>query len=246
MPWHDRAMSDPQRSGEASRRDTAAQRRAEREASMDAGAVAPHSVNPIPKRTLFLAGAGALAILGMVTSVLSPAAALVFFVPAVALAGYAWKLPGVDRLGPRSLATDALTRAYEDARRAVDQSPRLESDRRVELLAVIDGGFEQVRNWEASRSELERAGAELAGSDAPEAARVRSALSDLEARKAAFIQQCDSLRRTVTALDLQGQPGGDSSELQDATDLLKAEVAADTELTEALRAARAPVGHEPA
>ncbi len=214
---------------------------------MDAGAVAPHSVDPIPKRTFLLIGAVALAGVGMLAiPFIGGVAALVFFVPAVALGGYAWRQPGVERPSRPSLATDPITRSYEDARRAVDQSPRLESDRRVELLAVIDGSYRQVRRWEESRDELERAGRELAGSDAPEAARVRQALTDLEARGRAFVQQCDTLRRTVTALDLRAGPGAPDDELAAATEDLRAEVEAEAELTEALRAARAPVGREPA
>ena len=214
---------------------------------MDAGAVAPHSLEPLPRRTLLLAGAGVLSVLGMATALLlGPAAALVFFLPAVALGGYAWRQPGVERPAGRSLATDPITRAYEDARRAVDQSPRLESDRRVELLAVVEGSYLQVRKWEDSRAELERAARELEGSEAAEASTVRKALADLETHKRDFVQQCDTLRRTVTSLDLQGGAAAPDDELAQATEQLRAEVAAETELSEALRAARAPVGREPA
>ncbi len=238
-------MSDPQRSGEAARRSTVAERRAEREAAIDAGAVAPHSVQPLPRRTLFLVGAGTLAALGMLVAVaLGPVPALAFFVPAMALGGFAWRQVGVERPVRRALATDPLTRAYEDARRAIDQSPRLEADRRLELLAVLDGGFDQLQQWEGHRAELERARGELEGSDAPEASTVSGALDDLEARRAAFVSQCDTLRRTVTALDLQAGPGAPDDELAAATADLRAEVDADAELASALRAARVPQGRD--
>lgn len=240
-------MSDPQRDGEQNRRDRAAERRAERDAALDGGAVAPHSLQPLPRRTLMLAAAGLLAAVGMVTSLLfGPWAALVFFLPAVALGGYGWRQPGVERPAGRSLASDPVTRAYEDARRVVDQSPRLAIERRVELLAVIDGSYEQARRWRDSRPELERAASELEGSDTPEGATVRKALSDLGAYETDFVRQCDVLRRTVTSLDIQGGPGAPEGEeeLAAATDELRAEVAAETELTQALRAARSPVGRE--
>lgn len=242
--WHDRAMADLQKEGEAKRRADIAARRAEREAAQADGVEAPHSVHPIPRRTLMLVGAAGLAVLGMGASLVSPVAALVFLLPAVALGGYAWRQPGVSRPARRSASSDPVTRAYEEARRTLDQSPRLDTPKKVELLAVLDGSYRKIEDWEVNRSELEQARRELDGSDASEAKALRSALANLERRRSEFVAQCDSLRRSVTALDLQAGTSASDDELVAAARDLEAEVSADAELAEALRAARAPVGHE--
>ncbi len=198
-----------------------------------------------PTRSNLLLAAGALAALGAVVSVAAgPVAGLALLLPAVALGGYAWRQPGVGRPSARSTSSDPAARAWEDARHAVDRSPRLAPDRKVELLAVLDGGWDRIERWEEHRAELERAARELEGSDAPEAATVAGALGDLGARRADFVRRCDALRRTVTALDLQGSSEPADDDLASAADLLRAEVDAEAELTEALRAARAPAAGE--
>lgn len=232
---------DARRQSEQQRRDAAAARAAQREEAFAAGAEAGHDVSDaLPKRTLMLLGAGVLAAAGAVAGLFSLAGALLLFLPAIALAGYAWRSEGVSRPKRAVLSSDPLVAAYEDARAGVDRSLRIDEERRIELLGTLRTAFDQAQAVEANRAELDSSLAALPPGEQRD--ELAASLEVLAGRRQAFLDHCARLRRTVTALDLSGGEGPALEELAAAATDLEAEAAAEAELRNALRAARAPTG----
>jgi hypothetical protein len=111
-------------------------------------------------------------------------------------------------------------RAYEAARAAVETTEVLPKEEKAELISKLETGFEQVAALETARRRI-------GGIDDD---RLRDVADRAAERTAQFVADCDRLRTSVAALEVQGKDTAGLDELARATEALTSRIAAQKEV----------------
>lgn len=241
------SFDDDRREGERRRLEAATQRSAAR-----TGAPVDHSIAGDRFSSLVLhlalgggaaAAGGFLVALGAIFSLL-----LVLLVGLVlGVAGVAVIARGVIRqLGSpaaRALPTSSgharARAAWDAAKEAIEGAAGLEEDQKIELVAALQGGWEELSRMEKERPKLMAAVNNLPSDGGGEAgARLHHAVDQLDARTEEFISHCGRLQATVATMALTGDRKTAMAELASTTADFGQQVQAESEIDEAVSAAR--------
>ena len=241
------SFDDDRRDAERQRLEAAAQRSAAR-----TGATADHSLagDRFSSLVLHLALGGGIAAGGAVLVALGAIFSLLLvllFGLVLGVAGVAVAARGVLRqLGSSGAsastgsASDARARAaWDAAREAIEGASGLDEDQKIELVAALQGGFEELVRMEKERPKLTAALRNLPADGGGAAGdRLHEAIDALDARRDDFIGQCGRLQATVATMALTGDRQTAMSELSRVTSRFGQQVEAEGEIERVVAAAR--------
>ena len=138
-------------------------------------------------------------------------------------------LPRPTRGDPRLLA------AFDRATEALDGSPGLDEEQKLELGAALRAGLDEAQRLENERPRLLEAFNSLPDAGAEDArARLEQALASLDQRRTAFLDHCGRLQATLATMALGTDRSAALHELADLTSELGAQAEADQEIRQAL------------
>lgn len=237
-------FDEDRRRGERDRLQAAAERAAARDGADD-HSIAGDRFSSLVLHLVLGVGAGAAGLAIALVGVLG--AWPLLLVPmglVLSLAGVAVVARGTLTQGRRlrlvAPSTDPRLRsAFETARDATSGASALAEDQRIELLAALQGGYDEVLRQESARPGLLAAirnlppdgGGEVGG-------RLHAALDDLDRHRDEFVGRCGQLQATVATMALRGDRGAALDELAGLTARLGSQASADGEIDDAIAAAR--------
>lgn len=133
---------------------------------------------------------------------------------------------GVD---PRLLA------AYDRAQEALDGSPGVDEEQKLELGAALRAGLDEAQRLEGERSRLTSALSDLPVDGVDDArASIEAALLELDAYRDAFLDHCGRLQATLATMALGDNRAAALTELSELTSGLGSRAEADREIHQAL------------
>lgn len=247
------SFDDDRRDGERRRLEAAAQRSAARD-----GAPADHALagDRFSSLVFHLAlGGGAAAAGGLLVALGALFSLLLVLLVGLVLgvAGVAVIARGVlkqmgspqARALPASAGQARALAAWDSAREAIEGASGLEEDQKIELVAALQGGWQELSRMEKERPKLMAAVNNLPADGGGEAgARLHAAIDQLDTRTDEFVDHCGKLQATVATMALTGDRKTAMAELARVTSSFGQQVEADAEIAQAVAGARRRQGQE--